>query len=37
MTAFQLALLVLLLLAALAIWLVPFFEWLVEKRIKTDG
>ena len=37
MTAFQLALLVLLLLAALAIWLIPSFERLVEKYMKTDG
>jgi len=37
MTVFQLALLALLLLAALAIWLIPFFERLVEKYMKTDG
>ncbi len=36
MTAFQLALLVLLLLVALAILLIPFFERLVEEYIKTD-
>ena len=36
MTVFQLALLVLLLLAALAIWLIPAFERLVEKYSKTD-
>jgi len=35
-TAFQLALLVLLLLVALAILLIPFFERLVEEYIKTD-
>lgn len=37
MTAFQLALLVLLPLAALAIWLTPYFERLVEKYMKSDG
>ncbi|AEF04887.1 hypothetical protein ambt_16910 [Alteromonas naphthalenivorans] len=34
MTVFQLALLVLLLLVALATWLIPFFEWLMKKCIK---
>lgn len=37
MTVFQLALLVLLLLVALATWLIPFFEQLIEKYMKTDG
>lgn len=36
MTVFQLALLALLLLAALAIWLIPSFERLVGKYMKTD-
>jgi len=36
-TVFQLALLVLLLLAALAIWLIPSFERLVEKYMKAGG
>jgi hypothetical protein len=35
MTVFQLALLVLLLLVALAIWLLPSFERLVEEYIET--
>ncbi len=37
MTVFQLALLVLLMLAALAIWLTPSFERLVEKYMKAGG
>jgi|ETNmetMinimDraft_18_1059904.scaffolds.fasta_scaffold00502_3 hypothetical protein len=37
MTVFQFALLVLLLLVALAIWLIPSFERLLEKYMKADG
>ena len=37
MTVFQFALLVLLLLEALAIWLIPSFERLLEKYMKADG